>query len=659
MNKKLNLNLLLDAIGEIDDAFIVSAQNRAALLPGDVPVSASDASDGPDVSDIPDAADNSDASDIPDATDYSNVSDAPFVRFSRFRSAPHRAALTAAAIVILLLSSFTAAMAANEDFRNAVFRFFRISTPDVVLPIEDEPRPSGSDSLDSTSSGSAFLDSASLGSASSDDASLDNASDDSGQSGSADRTDIAEIENIGSTNTGDAVSVEYIRIDGIFDYCDGAIYLYEPWEGYDDAYDAQTRYAAAAYTQEDGQMVLLEPHYETVSYPQDNAAQDTAAQSNSSQGSTSQDNASQGKSAQNNTAQSGAMQDSEATSQDNESMPQYSEAPGDQKLQNGKTTGDETMGDRAADSEVSGGGTWQISFDWYEKNGVLYTNARNYDPAASMEWSVSAVRDSSAFLILTLGFGQQIEYTQYPLLYNVRTKELLDVLARCRLPEGQRITHTAFSPNLSRILITCDNGAAVYCYDIAEENLVSLSEASGLDEPEASFLDDDTVCCLSIDENGLYQCRTIEMPSGECSERFSDLPRLEGDSHSGIALAGGRYGLYVNEDRSVLVYDFKTGDYAAVEDFQYPEDDVFLTMNPAEDKILFIQETPEADGLGISQLGVLNLASRTFVLLDREGYETRRETSVGWFDNDRVAIRADAKGVGYLYLYTVNPLPVN
>lgn len=563
MNESRDLNILLDAIGKIDDAYIISAQNRASLLPGDVPFCASKA---------------------------------PGKVRSRFRSAPHRAALTAAAIVILLLSSFTAAMAANEDFRNAVFRFFRISTPDVVLPIEEEPSPSGSASLDNASPGSA-------------------SSADLGQSKNADSTDISKIENIGNTNTENAVSVEYLRINGIFDYCDGAVYLYEPWEGYDDAYDAQTRYASAAYAVEDGQMVLLEPHYETISYPQGTAAQDSESKKGS--------------------------------------------ASGDDSLPDGRTTENEAIDYVTTDGETSGNGTWQLSFDWYEKNGILYTNARNYDPAAYMEWSVSAARDSSDLIILTLGFGQQIEYTQYPLLYNVRTKELLDVLARCRLPEGQRITQTAFSPNLSRLLITCDNGAAVYCYDIEEEILVSLNEASGLAEPKASFLDDNTVCCLSIDENGLFHCHTIEMPSGKCIGRFSDLPRLEGDFHSGIVLTGGRYGLYVNEDRSVLVYDFKTGEHAMVENFKYPEDDVFLTMNPAEDKILFIQETPEADGLGIFQLGVLNLTSRTFVLLDREGYETRRETSVGWFDNDRVAIRADFEGCGYLYLYTVNPLPVN
>lgn len=653
MNKNRNPHMLLDAIGKIDDVYIVSAQNRAALLPADVPF---------------------------------NAAEPPDAGVSRLRRAPHRAALTAAAIVIALLSSFTAAMAANEDFRNAVFRFFRISTPDVVLPIEEEPSPSGSASPDNASSDSA-------------------SSDNPGQSKNADSAEIAEIEDIGNTNAGDAVSVEYLRIDGIFDYCDGIIYLYEPWEGYDDSYDAQTRYAAAAYAVEDGQMVLLQPHYETVSYPQDSAMrdgglqdsatkddslQDSATkngslQSSTTQGGNLQDNPTQDGGLQNNPTRNGSLQSSttqDGNLQDNPTRDGslQNSPPRDGGLQNSATqdsslqdspTQDGTPKDGMATgsneatvhgtaaNEAPGNGTWQISFDWYEKNGTLYTNARNYDPAASMEWSVSAARDSSDFLILTLGFGQQIEYTQYPFLYNVRTKELLDVLARCRLPEGQRITQTAFSPNLSRILINCDNGAAVYCYDIAEEKLVSLNEASGLEEPEASFLDDNTIRCLSIEENGLYHCRTVEMPSGKCTERFSHLPRLEGDFHSGIALTGGRYGLYVNEDRSVMVYDFKSGDYATVENFKYPEDDVFLTLNPAEDKILFIRETSEADGLGVSQLGVLNLVSRTFVLLDREGYETRRETSVGWFDNDRVAIRADSQGCGYLYLYTVNPLPAN
>lgn len=497
----MNRDMLLDAIGEIDDTYIAAAQRSAALL-------------SPRPSGVPAAG-------------------------SRLSGMPHRAALTAAAIVILLLSSFTAAMASNEDFRNAVFRFFRISTPEAVLPLEDEPAPS--DTLPPDAAGHTL---------------------------EGEEATTAEIEDIGSACIEDAVSVDYLRIDGIFDFCQGAVYLYEPWEGYDDTYDAQTRYAAAAYGVADGQMIPLEAHREAVSY-------------------------------------------------------------------------------------TWAGETWQIRFDWYERDGILYTNAKNHDIASSMEWEVSAVAGNSDFLLLTLGFGQQIEYTQYPLLYNVRTKELLDFLAKCQLPEGQRITHADLSPNLSKALITCDNGAAVYCYDTRTETLFSLKELSGLEEPEASFLDDDTICCLSIDENGLYHCRTLAMPSGECTVGFSGLPGLAEDASGGLALTGGRFALYVDEERNCFVYDFKTGDHSAVNDFKYPTGDIFLTMNSAEDKILFIQEAPEADGLGISQIGVLDLASRTFVLFDREGYETRREISVGWFDNDRVAVRADVEGCGYLYLYTV------
>ncbi len=66
----------------------------------------------------------------------------------------------------------------------------------------------------------------------------------------------------------------------------------------------------------------------------------------------------------------------------------------------------------------------------------------------------------------------------------------------------------------------------------------------------------------------------------------------------------------------------------------------------------------DAPGLGISQIGVLDLEKRLFTLLDREGYGERFEGSLGWFDNDRVVIQAykDAKpsvGIQYLYIYTI------
>lgn len=50
---------------------------------------------------------------------------------------------SAAALVLALASFFGVAMAVNADFREAVFRFFHISTAD-VLPGEDEAGKPGS-----------------------------------------------------------------------------------------------------------------------------------------------------------------------------------------------------------------------------------------------------------------------------------------------------------------------------------------------------------------------------------------------------------------------------------------------------------------------------------------------------------------------------------
>lgn len=477
-------NMLLDVIGKVDDIYIVSAQNRMEAA----------------------ARENS-----------GRTLRGTLSLFFR------RAALTAAVLVLLLISSFTVAMAANEDFRNAVFQFFKISTPDVVLPMEEEPEQT--DTLDN-------------------------------------------VEYIGSTGVEDIVNVEYIRIDGAFDYRDGIIYLYEPWEGYDDEYDAWSRYADSAYYVKNGDLIPLEPHYESIVYTWE-------------------------------------------------------------------------------------GENYQISFDWYEKEGTVYTNAKNYDLASSVEWEVSAAKGNPDYVIITFGFGQQIEYTQRALLYDLRSKEVLDVLSACDIPPESHVTETAFSPDLSRMLITCDGGDMVYCYDIVENALYRLNELCKMEEPTAWFVDNTALVCISMDESGRYTCGTLQLPSGEYIEHFSAMPRLGQSSDSGIVLTGGRYGLFVNQGGATWVYDLKTGESSVISGFQYPVKNTFSTVNPAGDKILFEQDDPDAEGLGVSQVGVLNLEEGLFVLFDREGYEIRREDTVSWFDDDRIAICASAGENQYLYLIMV------
>lgn len=462
----MNKDMLLDAVGKIDDEYILSAQgilDQTAGQPG------------------------------------------------KHRHGISRRFLPAAAIIVtLLISSFTVAMAANEDFRNAVFHFFRLSAPDIVLPIEDEPEPSD------------------------------------------------HIENIGGATLEDTVHVEYIRGEGIFDYNDGTVYRY----------DEETREITAAYAVENGQLSPLEPHSESLAYTWNDV-------------------------------------------------------------------------------------TYQIVFDWYRSNDTVHTNAKSFDPATSAAWNVSAVSGSPDFVILTLSCGSQIEYAQYPLLYNLKTREVSDVLDGCEALKSRQITQTRFSPDLSRLLITCDFGSMIYCYDVEEKTLQPLSELSEMNVTGAMFIDNETILCSSKDENRKYTFRTVVMPSGECTEIFSSMPMLGESSNSGIKLTGGRYGVLVEEDRSTYVCDFKTGDSAILDGFKYPLDTVLTRINGAGNKLLFVRTDAGADGLGVSEIGVLDLEKRSFILFDREGYETRRENSIGWFDDDRVAIQASDEDNWYLYLFTV------
>lgn len=462
----MNKDMLLDAIGEIDDEYIISARNRLegeACRPGE--------------------------------------HRPPFYR---------RAAFAAAMFAVLVISSFTIALAANEGFRHAVFRFFRLSVPDTVLPLEDEP----------------------------------------------DESDRIEI--ISNTVIEDTVAVAYIRGKGIFDYNDGVIYLYD-----------ENGSTAAAYTMENGEPARLEPHSETLEY---------------------------------------------------------------------------TWNDM----------TYEIGFDWYQDRDTVHTNAKSFDPATYAGWNIAAAKGNSDFVILTLSCGSQIEYGQYPLLYNLQTQEIWDVLGGCEALKSNRITETEFSPDLSKMLITCDFGSMVYYYDAAAQSLLPLNELSGMNVTGAWFIDNDTLCCISMDESRKYACRTVVIPDGECFEIFSAMPQLGQSSDTGIIFTGGRYGLFVDGERSTYVYDLKTGKRAIIKDFKYPPDNAYTTIiNNAENKILFVRHDAETDSRGYSEIGILDLEEQSFILFEREGYETRREHAISWFDDDRVAIHASSEENWYLYLFTV------
>lgn len=60
-----------------------------------------------------------------------------------------------------------------------------------------------------------------------------------------------------------------------------------------------------------------------------------------------------------------------------------------------------------------------------------------------------------------------------------------------------------------------------------------------------------------------------------------------------------------------------------------------------------------AQGLGISQIGVADLEKGVFFAFDREGYENLYEGGIGWDDDNTVSIRANTldNETQYLLVY--------
>lgn len=420
-----------------------------------------------------------------------------------------RAGICVATVFAIMLGAFVTATAVDGDFREMVYSLFHFSTPDVVLPEEDEPRQS------------------------------DN------------------VEIIYETDIENAINIDYIRINGNFDYGRGLIYLYD-----------ETDSGPAFYTVRDGQIAKLKTNETSLIYPWE-------------------------------------------------------------------------------------GAEYNIEFKWCEDNGTIYVYSTGKEPASDAFWFVSPINGRTDVVALTVSYGRQDDYSEYTFLLNLNTQEVTDIFDACGVDQLSDITDTVFSSDISKALITCDNGASVYYCDIYTKTLLKVSEFTGASVSAAWFLDGDTICCYAVDENGKCLCWRISPSTNDCTLLFSDLPIYSRTSGNGMFFTESRYCLYVNLDKTAYVYDLKTGTRAIVEGLTYSREETAVTMNVNGTKMLFAMFDQNANGLGISQLGVIDTEKGTYTLLDREGYEIREEAAVGWFDNDRISILStNSDGEKYLYLYS-------
>lgn len=309
---------------------------------------------------------------------------------------------------------------------------------------------------------------------------------------------------------------------------------------------------------------------------------------------------------------------------------------------------------------------YQGNLYWFIRNGELHLfqgSPYGVDTRPEDEWSVEAIPERTDVLLLKLAQGQQMDYTEYPMLFYLDTGETEDFLASTGARELEYAYDYSWSENMRRALILCSagmGGLQEWLCDLDARTLIRLDELTGMgEEVSAGFADNDTLILTThttSEEDETWQtitCDAYDIPTGQKTKTLDKAHYYRWwDEPYGAQLFGSRCVL-IGEDGQVRLVDLKTGMQTVVEGFTWQTGDEFMP-SPSGNKLLYYSSDSKAEGLGISQLGVVDLEKGTFIAFDREGYGNLYEEGIGWSNDNTVSINARSSDgeTRYLILYT-------
>lgn len=297
------------------------------------------------------------------------------------------------------------------------------------------------------------------------------------------------------------------------------------------------------------------------------------------------------------------------------------------------------------------GSRYHLSFDWAEHNGL---KTATYIPA-DMEASMLTLsdEDSKSLFLLRWHVGEDSSvYSYYPVLLDLESGELTDLLANCRLGSLSQISNAAFSPDHSGLLLAQDGGAIYYC-DLKSSTVYSLDELSG--EPvQACTVTGDKIICWSQGGEGsgvlgdyhfwsieLSDFKRQEMPSLQTDVdtsilRFAHLAGFDSQLRQGNMFSGSRYALCTDGSGQTYVLDMEEWNLRAVEGYTLPASNLSSTGS-LDGQRLLLKDT------GSNKAAVLDYRDCTLVWLDIQSAER-----LSWFDSNTVL---EHPGDGNFYLY--------
>lgn len=297
------------------------------------------------------------------------------------------------------------------------------------------------------------------------------------------------------------------------------------------------------------------------------------------------------------------------------------------------------------------GARYQGPLYWFVRAGELFTvsgETRSTDGEEETQWYTSDIPGRTDAVLLHVSRGRQLEYQEYPLLLRLDTGETEDILAGTGVENLEHAYDFTWSEDFQRLLVLCGEGSdwqKTWLCDRQAGTLTPLEELAGAEAETAVFLNPDTLLLFAYirDEEGIYEqvrCSTLHIPTGQVRQTLDWTPLYHWwDEAPSGAMAFGSRCVRIGADGQTWVIDLGTGAEVRLENFRFEKGADFMP-SPAGDKLLYYSTDPELDGLGITQLGVVDLDAGVFLAFDREGFGALYEEGIGWEDGHCVSIHA-------------------
>lgn len=290
-----------------------------------------------------------------------------------------------------------------------------------------------------------------------------------------------------------------------------------------------------------------------------------------------------------------------------------------------------------------------VEFEWAEHNGKVHMTW--VDPNDSFRMPNESGDASSVlfrFHIIRKDENGENVGSWYPVLLDLHTGELTDVLAGTGAERLPHIDNSAISADRTKMLLgqQTDEGYLLHYVDLTAKKMYSIDELSG-EHADSCSLIGKKLACWNL-QDGYYKAWNIDLETLERTEIFdsvrnaADTPEADAGivflmgfddwSHWGDMYAGSSFALEVDEAQNVYVTDLATGVKTPIEGYVWTPN-VQRTPSPDGTKLLLAGGSA---GTYFEYVGVLDFSNMTFVEFSRSNQVD--EYLAYWFDENTIVI---------------------